>query len=138
MRSGCSFSPGKEAHADTASRPSWRRKIPEKVARHQLAARLFHWIMAAAMFALLFTAFLPKVGYQFPWVTYHWIAGLVLTASIIFHIIHATFYMDFWSIWPDKIDIEDAQETLAAGHRQSRLRRRASSRSIRWKTRCTT
>ena len=28
---------------------------------------------------------------QFPWVTYHWIAGIVLTVSILFHIIHATF-----------------------------------------------
>ena len=61
------------------------------------------------MFALLITAFLPRVGYPFAWVTYHWIAGLVLTASILFHIIHATFFMDFWSIWPDKIDIEDAK-----------------------------
>ena len=44
---------------------------PERVARHSLAARLFHWIMAAAMFTLLITAFLPKVGVKFPWVTYH-------------------------------------------------------------------
>jgi hypothetical protein len=35
--------------------------------------------MAAAMFTLLFTAFLPKLGVQFNWVTYHWIAGAVLT-----------------------------------------------------------
>ena len=64
---------------------------PGKVKRHRLAARVFHWIMAAAMFALLFTAFLPKVGVEFAWVTWHWIAGLVLTVSILFHIIHATF-----------------------------------------------
>ena len=83
-------------------------RIPDKVQRHSLAARLFHWVMAAAMLALLITAFLPKVGVQFAWVTYHWIAGIVLTASILFHIVHATFYMDFWSIWPDKIDSEDA------------------------------
>jgi cytochrome b subunit of formate dehydrogenase len=83
-------------------------RIPERVPRHSLAARLFHWIMAAAMLALLITAFLPKVGVQFPWVTYHWIAGIVLTASILFHIVHATFWMDFWSIWPDKADREDA------------------------------
>ena len=60
------------------------------------------------MFALLFTAFLPKVGVQFDWVTYHWIAGTVLTVSIIFHIIHASFCLDFWSIWPDRADLEDA------------------------------
>ncbi len=87
-------------------------RIPEKVARHSLAARLFHWIMAASMLTLLVTAFLPKVGVQFPWVTYHWIAGAVLTVSIIYHIIHATFFMDFWSIWPDKEDIEDASRRL--------------------------
>ena len=34
--------------------------LPERIARHSLAARLFHWVMAAAMFTLLFTAFLPK------------------------------------------------------------------------------
>jgi cytochrome b subunit of formate dehydrogenase len=83
--------------------------IPEKVKRHSLAARLFHWIMAAAMLVLLFSAFLPKIGVQFNWITWHWIAGLVLIASIIFHIIHATFFMDFWSIWPDKIDLVDAK-----------------------------
>ena len=37
-------------------------RIPEHVPRHSLTARLFHWIMAACMFTLLFTAFLPKVG----------------------------------------------------------------------------
>ena len=87
-------------------------KIPERVQRHSFAARAFHWIMAAAMLTLLVTAFLPKVGMQFPWVTYHWIAGLVLTASIIFHIIHASFFMDFWAIWPNKQDLEEAQNRM--------------------------
>jgi cytochrome b subunit of formate dehydrogenase len=63
--------------------------------------------MAAAMFTLLFTAFLPKVGVQFNWVLYHWIAGVVLTVSIVFHIFHS-FFMDPWSIWPDRVDIRDA------------------------------
>ncbi|HTA44769.1 MAG TPA: cytochrome b/b6 domain-containing protein [Bryobacteraceae bacterium] len=94
-------------------------RLPAKVERHSLAARLFHWIMAASMLALLITAFLPRVGVRFPWVTYHWIAGLVLTASIIFHIIHATFYMDPWSIWPDKTDIEDAANRLRRALGQS-------------------
>ena len=98
----------KEAPTEAIA-PAVAAGIPEKVARHGVAARLFHWVMAAAMFALLITAFLPKVGYPFPWVTYHWIAGLVLTASIVFHIIHATFWLDFWSIWPDSIDMEDAK-----------------------------
>ena len=54
-------------------------RIPERVPRHSLTARLFHWVMALAMFALVFTAFLPKVGVRFEWVTYHWIAGVLLT-----------------------------------------------------------
>jgi cytochrome b subunit of formate dehydrogenase len=99
--------------------------VPEEVKRHSLAARLFHWVMAAAMLVLLFTAFLPKVGVRFSWVTYHWIAGLVLIASILFHIVHATFYMDFWSIWPDKIDLADAKNrTLLMLGKQAALPRR--------------
>ena len=55
--------------------PAEAAAVPERVPRHSLAARLFHWIMAPSMFTLLFTAFLPKVGVQFNWVLYHWIAG---------------------------------------------------------------
>ncbi len=87
-------------------------RIPARIPRHSLGARMFHWIMAASMFTLLFTAFLPKVGVRFDWVTYHWIAGIVLTVSVLFHIFHATFVMDFWSIWPDRIDIRDAGRRL--------------------------
>ncbi|MFZ0949222.1 MAG: cytochrome b/b6 domain-containing protein [Candidatus Sulfotelmatobacter sp.] len=93
--------------ASNASREVVAR-IPKRVPRHSLVARLFHWIMAASMLTLLFTAFLPRVGVQLPWVTYHWIAGAVLTVSILFHIVHASFWLDFWSIWPDKTDVQDA------------------------------
>ena len=92
--------------------PEVAAHVPERVPRHSLVARLFHWIMAAAMLTLLVTAFLPKVGVQLDWVTYHWIAGVVLTVSIIFHIIHASFFLDFWSIWPDKADVEDASRRM--------------------------
>ncbi len=34
-------------------------------------------------------------------------AGLVLTGSIIFHIFHATFWLDFWSIWVGPKDIPE-------------------------------
>ena len=88
--------------------PTLAASLPPRVPRHSLVARLFHWIMAAAMFTLLLTAFLPKIGIQFDWVTYHWIAGTVLTVSIVFHVIHASFWLDFWAIWPDKEDLQDA------------------------------
>jgi len=87
-------------------------RVPERVVRHSFAARAFHWVMAASMIVLLFTAFLPKVGVKFEWVKIHWIAGIVLTISVLYHIIHATFVLDFWSIWPDKQDIEDASRRL--------------------------
>jgi len=95
-----------------SSSPELAAAIPARVPRHSLVARLFHWIMSLAMFALLVTAFLPKVGVQFPWVTYHWIAGVVLSISIIFHIVHASFWLDFWSIWPDRIDVKDASNRV--------------------------
>lgn len=86
--------------------------VPERVPRHSFVARAFHWVMALSMLALLITAFLPKVGVKFDWVTYHWIAGLVLSASVIFHIVHASFWLDFWSIWPDSIDLRDAKRRM--------------------------
>lgn len=81
--------------------------IPEQVPRHSLAARMFHWIMAASIL-VLFTAFLPKVGVPFDWTLYHGIAGIVLTVCILFHFIHSSFFLDFRSIWPDKTDLRDA------------------------------
>ena len=101
--------PKKFAVNDT---PSAVAAVPERVPRHSFVARAFQWVMALSMFALLITAFLPKVGVKFDWVTYHWIAGLVLSASIIFHIVHASFWLDFWSIWPDRIDLRDMKRRM--------------------------
>lgn len=109
----------KEREFESGSPSEVSVRLPARIPRHSMTARLFHWIMAAAMFVLLFTAFLPKVGVQFNWVTYHWIAGTVLTISILFHIVHATFYLDFWSIWPDRSDIEDARTRLQHFMRKS-------------------
>jgi cytochrome b subunit of formate dehydrogenase len=83
------------------------RSLPNQIERHTFMARMFHWVMAAAMFVLLFTAFLPIVGIRFAWVEWHWMAGLVLTGSIIYHIVHATFFLDFWSIWVGPKDIPE-------------------------------
>ncbi|EPR41612.1 Di-heme cytochrome, transmembrane [Desulfovibrio sp. X2] len=82
--------------------------VPARVARHSLSARLFHWIMAAAMLTLLATAFLPKAGLLFAWVNLHWMAGTVLVLAILFHIVNAVFFMDFASIWPNARDLRDA------------------------------
>jgi cytochrome b subunit of formate dehydrogenase len=45
-------------------------------------------------------------------VTWHWIAGAVLTGLVIFHIFHASFWMDFRAIWPDRIDVADGYHRI--------------------------
>ena len=73
--------------------------LPERIERHTLAARVFHWTMSAAMLVLVITAFVPVMGLEIPsWVTWHWIAGIVLILSIVYHIIHAIGWQDFWSM----------------------------------------
>jgi cytochrome b subunit of formate dehydrogenase len=52
------------------------------------------------------------VGVKFAWVTIHWIAGVVLTLSVIYHIIHASFWLNFWSIWPTMSDLADASKRV--------------------------
>ena len=84
-------------------------KVPARVKRHSLAARAFHWTMAASMLTLLGTASAPVLGLRFNWVEIHWIAGLVLTVSILYHIVHASLWLDFWSIWLNR---EDAREAI--------------------------
>src|SRR5258708_39993823 len=64
--------------------------------------------MAASMLTLLFSAFLPKLDVEFACVPIHWIAGAVLTVAVLYHIIFAAFWQDFWSIWPDRADLQDA------------------------------
>jgi formate dehydrogenase subunit gamma len=72
--------------------------LPERIQRHSLAARLFHWTMSASMLVLLGTAFVPVLGIQFDWVQIHWIAGVVLTATIVYHVIHSIGWQDFWAM----------------------------------------
>jgi cytochrome b subunit of formate dehydrogenase len=90
-----------------------RKDLPAHIPRHSFVARMFHWVMAFSMLTLLFTAFLPIVGVKFAWVYWHWMAGTLLTASIMFHIVHATVFMDFWSIWVGPKDIPEIQIEIA-------------------------
>jgi formate dehydrogenase subunit gamma len=98
--------------AETDAMEAARADLPTRIRRHSLTARLFHWVMAVAMFVLLFTAFLPIGGLKFAWVTWHWIAGVALSASIVFHIIHASVWLDFWSIWVGPKDIPEFKAEL--------------------------
>ena len=71
----------------------------QKVLRHRIAERLFHWLMAACMLVLLFTGFLPVMGVRFAWVDPHWIAGVILTVLVMFHIVRALFFLTLSNIW---------------------------------------
>lgn len=95
-----------------------RAGLPARIPRHGFVARVFHWVMASSMLVLLFTAFLPIVGVRFAWVQWHWMAGILLTASILFHIVHASFFNDFWSIWVGPKDIPEfkAEMLREVGH----------------------
>jgi cytochrome b subunit of formate dehydrogenase len=86
---------------------------PARVVRHSLGSRLFHWTMAAAMFVLLITAFFPVLGIQFPWLTIHWVAGFLLIASVVFHVVHATFLMDLKAVTIGPGDARDMWRRFA-------------------------
>jgi cytochrome b subunit of formate dehydrogenase len=97
---------------ETDAMEAARTDLPPRITRHGVGARMFHWVMALSMLTLLFTAFLPIVGVQFAWVGWHWMAGLVLTATIVFHVIHATLWLDFWSIWVGPKDIPELKAEI--------------------------
>jgi formate dehydrogenase subunit gamma len=102
----------KREEAEVDRMEAERKGLPARIQRHSFVSRMFHWVMAFSMLALLFTAFLPIVGVRFAWVYWHWMAGLLLTASILFHIVHATFVLDFWSIWVGPRDIPEMKAEL--------------------------
>lgn len=69
-----------------------------RVVRHEAIDRAFHWIMALSIFALIFTGIAPIIGLRIAWLQIHWIAGLLLTFIVIFHIIRSMFWQDFKSM----------------------------------------
>jgi len=86
--------------------------LPEKIVRHPLASRFFHWTMSLSMFALLITGFLPVLGVHFEWLTIHWIAGLVLIGLVVFHIIHSVFFMGIDNIWISSRDWKEFKQEI--------------------------
>lgn len=59
----------------------------DTVLRHAAIDRAFHWVTAVVMLALLGTGLLPVLGLRFAWFDLHWIAGLLLTAAILLHVL---------------------------------------------------
>jgi formate dehydrogenase subunit gamma len=80
--------------------------VSGRVQRHKFIDRAYHWLMAAAMLILLVTAFLPILGIKFEWVGIHWVTGLVLTILVLFHIVRACFFQNFWAMMIDSTDLK--------------------------------
>ena len=57
---------------------------------------------------------LPIVGVKFPWLTAHWVAGIVLTAAIVFHIVRSLFRKDLATIWIKPSDLAELTGGSAA------------------------
>jgi formate dehydrogenase subunit gamma len=93
--------------------PRTRDGRVDHVIRHGLVDRSYHWLMATSVIVLLGTAFPPILGWKFPWVAPHWIAGVVLTGLVLFHIVRAIGWQDFWSMIPNLTDLRDLWRSLA-------------------------
>ena len=83
----------------------------ERVKRHDGIDRLFHWIMAISFFVLLITGILPKIGIEFAWLTLHWVFGLLLTFSVVFHIVRSFFWQDTMSMMIKPSDIKELTDS---------------------------
>ena len=73
--------------------------------RHKLPDRAFHWVMAILTLVLMGTAFLPIFGVQFNWVPIHWISGVLLIVSVLFHIYRSFFVHGLAEMLPRRKDI---------------------------------
>lgn len=93
---------------------------PERVLRHKLVDRIYHWVMATTVLILLGTALLPLtsemlstgswpkrsvafgestlLGLPIDWLTVHWTAGFVLMFIVLYHIVRATIWLSFKSM----------------------------------------
>lgn len=85
---------------------------PNLLIRHRLPDRVLHWIMAACVLTLMGTALLPIIGIKFPWVTTHWITGLVLAAAVLIHILRSLRWPRLKRMGLGTADIREVLETL--------------------------
>jgi len=85
-----------------------------RVIRHRGLERLYHWLMAACVLTLLGTAFLPILDVKFDWVDAHWIAGVVLGALVLIHVVRAVVWLDFWNMFIGPRDLAEAWSNARA------------------------
>ena len=85
--------------------------------RHRLPDRVFHWLVAISVILLGASAFLPILGIRFDWVPLHWIAGVVLTLAVIFHLWRAFIVHGIKEMVPGSDDLRElVRDIRNAGH----------------------
>jgi len=90
--------------SDTSVSTGVSAATTERVKRHALADRLYHWLMAVCVLTLMGTAFLPISGIKFEWLTIHWVTGVVLAALVLIHIVRALIWQDWRAMMIDGAD----------------------------------
>ena len=100
------------------------------VVRHALPDRLFHWLSAVCVLTLLATAFLPILGLEFGWVTIHWVTGLVLMATVLFHIVRVLARWTLDRMWIGAADVRDALAIVGATLRHAPLVQKVGKYSV--------
>jgi len=86
-----------------------------RITRHKLIDRFFHWGMALTMIALMGTALCPILGIEFDWVPIHWIAGIIFAVLIVWHTLRAVFQQDLMSMWIGPSELIKALGALKNG-----------------------
>ena len=80
----------------------------ERIVRHRIAARIFHWVNGIGVLVLLVTGFLPVLDVKFDWVTIHWVSGLVVTGAVLFHIVRSIFWKRLRDMWAGPSEVRAA------------------------------
>jgi cytochrome b subunit of formate dehydrogenase len=78
---------------------------PDRILRHAAPDRVFHWVTALCVLALMATGLLPVIGIKFPWILVHWIAGVLLTLAVLFHLFRSLSWRKLCAIWVQRRDL---------------------------------
>ena len=82
----------------------------ERVSRHDAIDRAYHWVMAVSVFVLLITGIFPIIGLNFAWLEIHWIAGIVLTVVVLFHIVRSLLVQNWRDMMVGPSDLKEAMD----------------------------
>ncbi len=102
----------------------------DRILRHALPDRVLHWISAACVLTLLGTAFLPIVGFEFPWVAVHWMTGVVLFGAVLLHIVRVLARGTWGSMWLGRADLADVRDVAGATLRRALPKRKPGKYSV--------